>query len=122
MAFSPSFRQKVKMALLTLLGAGLLYLGVFIYFGLVTIPYVSPVVLVVGNTLSPFTPLITPALAYCNIKLWLHPAMNAYRATLKGRRYATSLIPQYISVVMFSFLYSAEVFLGHGEDVRLEGR
>jgi hypothetical protein len=110
MAFSPSFRQKVKMALLTLLGAGLLYLGVFIYFGLVTIPYVSPVVLVVGNTLSPFTPLITPALAYCNIKLWLHPAMNAYRATLKGRRYATSLIPQYISVVMLVFYTLVKFF------------
>ncbi|KIN04975.1 hypothetical protein OIDMADRAFT_50804 [Oidiodendron maius Zn] len=96
---SPSIRQNVKVAILTVLGMGLVNLGVLIYFGVVTIPYVSPIVMAFGNSISPFTPLITPAIAYCNFKQWLHPAGNAYRATLKGGKYAASLIPQYVASV-----------------------
>jgi hypothetical protein len=91
MALSRSFVKNAKAAVLTLVLLVLLDLGVFIYYDLITIPYVSPAIVALGDSISPFTPLITPAALYLNIKAWLHPAASAYRSRTK-RRYVTALI------------------------------
>ncbi len=100
MAFSPSFRRNGKLIILVLLGMSLLELGIFLYSDVITVPYLSPVVVAAGNSLTPFTPLIDPALVYVNLTQWLHPAWSAYRATLKRRQYIWSVIGQSIGSFM----------------------
>jgi hypothetical protein len=109
MALSPSFRRHVKLFILTALVTSLFYLGLSLYCGIFTIPYLSPVALVIGNSLSPFTPLINPAIAYANLKQWLHPAGNAYLATRKRRQYVASLIYRFIASFMLIFAISIKV-------------
>jgi hypothetical protein len=106
MALSPSFRRTVKAAILTVLVVSLFDLGLLLYFGVFTIPYLSPVVLAIGNSLSPFTPLFDPAMAYVCLKQWLHRAANGYRATLRRRRYVAGLISQSIGSLMLIFSIS----------------
>ncbi len=100
MALSHSLRRDAKLFILTILGISLLELGIFLYFGEITLPYLSPVVVVIGDHLAPFTTLIDPALVYVNLTQWFHPASNAYRATLKGRKYVAGLICQCMGSLM----------------------
>jgi hypothetical protein len=106
MALSSSFRRNVKAVILAMLVIGLFHLGLLLYCEIFTVPYLSPVVLAIGNSLSPFTPLVNPAIAYVNLKQWLHPAANAYRATLRRRRYVAGLICQFIGSLMLIFSIS----------------
>jgi hypothetical protein len=91
MALPRSIVKNAKAAILAVLVVGLLDLGILIYFDLITIPYVSPVIVAFGDSISPFTPLITPASVYLNIKTWLHPATSAYQSRTR-RRYVSGLI------------------------------
>ena len=105
MALSAKFYKTVKIVILTLLAQSVLYLGIWLYLGLITIPYLSPIAVYIGDCLSPLTPLFDPTLAYMNLKQWLHPASKAYRKTLKGRRqYIASLWPLYFSSLVIVYL------------------
>jgi hypothetical protein len=106
MAFSPLFRLNVKAIILSLLVMSLLYLGIFLYLDVITIPYLSPVAVAVGDSLSPFTPLIDPLFAYINLKQWLHPAATTYRAAAKGSRYRAIVLAQSIGSFMTVFCIS----------------
>jgi hypothetical protein len=87
MALSAKFYKTVKIVILTLLAQSVLYLGIWLYLGLITIPYLSPIAVYIGDCLSPLTPLFDPTMAYVNLKQWLHPASKAYRKTMKRRQY-----------------------------------
>jgi hypothetical protein len=105
MALSAKFYKTVKIVILTLLAQSVLYLGIWLYLGLITIPYLSPIAVYIGDCLSPLTPLFDPTMAYVNLKQWLHPASKAYRKTLKGRRqYIASLTPLYVSSLAIVYL------------------
>ena len=108
MAFSPLFRRAAKTVLLCWLLMVVMNLAILLYFDVITIPYLSPLVVVVGDSLSPFTPLIDPLFVYTNLKHWLHPAARAYRATQKGRRYAAMVISLCFSNVMLVFCVSTK--------------
>jgi hypothetical protein len=99
MAFSPLLRRVGKAIILNLLIFSLMYLGIFLYFDVITIPYLSPAVVVIADSLSPFTPLWNPAMAYINLKQWLHPIAIAHRASLKRRHYVLTCLCQSIAAV-----------------------
>lgn len=92
MALPRSFKESLLLFIAVFLGMCVINFGILIYFGLFTIPYLSPVVVALGDALSPLTPLIIPVTAYGNIKQWTHPSLRAYRATLRRPAYITGII------------------------------
>jgi hypothetical protein len=104
MALSAKFYKTVKIVILTLLAQSVLYLGIWLYLGLITIPYLSPIAVYIGDCLSPLTPLFDPTMAYVNLKQWLHPASKAYRKTMKRRQYIASLMCLSVSSLAIVYL------------------
>lgn len=93
----------MKTIIITVLATSLVNLEVVLYLDVITIPYLTPLAMAIGDSLYPFTPLVDPIFLYINIKQWLHPGKAAYRDATMGRRYGEMIIPQVIGTVMILF-------------------
>jgi hypothetical protein len=97
------------MVLLTLLIISLMYLAIFIYFDVITIPYLSPLVITTANTLSPLTPLFNPIILYFNLTPLFHPASITYRKTLKRKQYLMGVACQLVANLAIVFSVSSKL-------------
>jgi hypothetical protein len=79
------------------------YLSIFIYFDVITIPYLTPLVITAANTLSPMTPLFNPIIFYLNLTNWFHPACATYRKTLKRKQYLLGVFCQLMASLAMVF-------------------
>jgi hypothetical protein len=109
MPFSPSFWRNAKIVFLMLLGMSLIYLSIFIYFNVITIPYLNPLVITAANTLSPLTPLFNPILFYFNLTNWFHPPCVTYRKTLKRKQYLLGVFCQLMASLAMAFSVSLKL-------------
>jgi hypothetical protein len=109
MAFSPSFWRNAKIVFLCLLVMSLMYLSIFIYFNVITIPYLTPLVITTANTLSPLTPLFNPIIFYFNLTHWFHPPCATYRNTLKRKQYLMGVFCQLMGTLAMVFSVSLKL-------------
>jgi hypothetical protein len=92
-----------------LLGMSLMYLLIFIYYDVISIPYLKPLVVTAANTLSPLTPLLNPIIFYFNLTNWFHPACATYRKTLKRKQYLLGVFCQLMASLAMVFSVSLKL-------------